>query len=397
MRHFIKSIASLSIAGTILLLSSGAVSIRHVHCEALADATGAINSALAGSAADGSGIVWLHGACVISGTLVSTASFLHLQGDGMDNTWILPTGNGFDAVWFNPPGVTETQAVFPSRGQTMSATFDGFSIQYPFPITSVANNPNVYGMRLQAQGGKLITQPHITNIGIYYAPNGMLLSDAGGSVHENFISGFAYAGIIVQRPNSPDGGIGDFYHNQIVNYTQGCTGANGFGMLLLNAGGGKIHENGFACEYQGITANIAGSSSQLSITDNTYDTLSGSCIWLQRANTGVQFAQISVSGNKCAAPTTLYVATDTKWISSLTVSVNKSLGANGSSGSHFYIDAVDILSMPNNTMIANGGSPVGINIGPHVTNATIGPNVKGAGFAADVFNSPVKQVVTTPP
>lgn len=392
-----------------------AVSIRTVTCDGVTDATAAINNELSGNALDGGGIVWLHGSCPLSGSLISTGAAVTLRGDGLNNTFILPSNSTFDAIVYNPVGITLPQGLNFSPATNATITIDGLSIVYP-----AVQNTGKYAIKLQAQAGACnpggarmcINQPHITNVGIYNASRGILVYNAiGGEISNNVIMNFYGTtsnadggGIVVDTPDSPDGGGLNIYQNAIVNYLGTCSTPAGNGIHFKSGGGIKIHHNGFACVFNGVYATIDGSSTQLAVDNNSYDTVTNTAFWLSRVNPPspkppVTFAQVSFSQNKCAlvgGAVCMYVATDTKWLESVTVNANKVLGASNGNGSHFYLDAIDTLIVQGNTTISNGGSPVAYNIGSHTTNVLLGPNMKGGqAFSADAIPNP-SQVTVLP-
>jgi len=413
MRRFLLSVSLLALAcGN--AWAPPVVSIWNCTGVAATDTPG-LNGLLASTVTaqpGGGGIVRFHGFCPINASVIAQGN-VTLTGDGANNSALLPVSSSFDAVFYNPPGTSQTQAVNPlvnSPGLTTNAKaiFADFTIQYP-PLTSVpvpaipyVPYTGVYAIRMQSQSNATgataptaLTQPDIHGIEIYNAPAGIYTRDAGATIYNVRVMNFAVEGIHLGYLNYPDGGGGKIHHNAITNYLNATSVCPLLGRGLIVDVSGKIDHNDFACLFDGILANL-GPSSQLGIADNSFDTMGNTGAWIQRQNTSVTFQHFSFTGNKCGAYC-LYFRTDgvgsglgaTVWMQGVIVANNEVQG-----GCAFYLDGINTLAVVGNTLLS---ATCGVNIGPNSTNVLVGPNVHGGSpYPANILQPPASQVTYIP-
>lgn len=346
--------------------------------------TGALLSAIASAQAAGCGEVRPHGPCAISSSLVITSN-ITIRGDGIDNTWILPTSSNFDAISFNPVGVTLAQGVNPQYGQRATITIEGLSIQFP----SIQTSSNV-GIRLQAQNN-CITQPIIRDVGIYNAPTGISVVDPVGGLIDNCkIENFDAVGIVLDSPTSPDGG-GMVVRDTVVTNYQGFNATTGVGSgtgIFWKSGGAFTVDNcGFSDLYDGLRAYIGGSSTQCSIIGTKFDTTTNTSIRLGRQNSNVSFATVLIDHCEMATSVGLYVEPDPfggQWLSDVTFGNNIVRGPSGAATSLVLVNSMSGLYAHGNTLIASTNGAVAFNIAASVSDIYLGPNKRKGAFAANI-------------
>lgn len=348
-------------------------------CNGIADDTIAIQAAINAAQAV-KGTVHLFGSCKISSTLTATHN-IKIIGDGMNNTWLFPTASTFDALFFNSAdGVTLTEGVNSNFNDNATCSFEGFSIQYP-----TVQVQSKYAIKLQAQGSLITTQPVIRDIGIYNAPNGMLLYDViGGVIERCVVMNFGTTGIELNSPDAVDGGGTVICHNSIVNYNNyPVNPPAGYGIYWQSPGGIKIIDNGFAVLGRGIYGNLNGSSSQMHIKGNTFDSLSDAGIYITRQNGSVTFSTILVEDNAFAVCPALYLAPDTSnWLDTVIFTgniVNMNLV-----GSGVFFDGIINGLISGNIFRNYVATNVAINLAAHSSIVMYGPNLRcGSAFSAN--------------
>jgi pectate lyase-like protein len=340
--------------------------------DGVVDDTAAINAAIVAANLVGTGTLYFpRGSYVVTSVLTTITSAV-IIGDGPYHSQLVPS-----------PGI----GPFVIRRQ-FGGTIENIGINYKVAATSAA------GAAIDFRGTSSSLLAHfvyIRNVAITNPYIGInLVETTLSSLHKVVVYGLSLYGVQMINTTLPDSGDHSVF--DCVFWGDGGAGRNG---IQWNSPGGlKVVETKFGILARGINniLQTGAVTAQLIAVANSFDTMSGYAIWLQRSGATGTFNQVLISSNifaSCFYAVGIPNDANGIWLTNVSITGNN-FTSNGLAGAGFVsIDSVRGLLVAQNACLANATTDRLYQIGSIAQVGILGPNMKAPNAAGWSANSDI--------
>jgi len=276
-------------------------------------------------------------------------------------------GDGDATVLHPAPGIDAVTFVTTERVQIQN-----LAITYSRPASR-----GTAAIKCNIPTGKSQTGLTIRDVTVNNADIGISISNCPFFVvSANRIFSSKTAGISIKNPTNPDVGDGVVENNSIFNFT-GIT-TDQVGISWASGGGLRIMNNKFGALFGGahFALSEGARTSQIFIQGNSFDTMDGFGVRLERVDGNAILSDVLFNGNVCTSCLVgISIPRDGNgpWVNNIVANGNTFIGKKQPGVRAFAIDSARDVVIAANTMFSNNENSIPVVLGKGVTGAVIGP------------------------